>query len=134
MGTKASKEVDGKLEEAIDALCHYEMDSHRKDPVSDDSRDKSIRERMAAAKAKDQSSSSTLNALKEKLRSKVSFGLTYSILCYAHACPQPSPHGWSEPTNVVEFVLFKSLPDSSPIIVPRKCQPLASILVTDVLC
>jgi len=84
---KASKEVDGKLEEAIDALCHYEMDCHPRDPVSGDSRDKAIRERMAAAKAKDQSSSSTLNALKERLRSKVSVGLACSILSYAHTCP-----------------------------------------------
>jgi hypothetical protein len=134
VGTKASKEADGKLEEAIDALCRYEMDCHHKDPVSDDSFEKTIRERMAAAKAKDQSSSSTLNALKEKLRLKVSVGLACSIMSYAHTSPQPTPAGWSGPTRVVEFVLFKSLPDSSPIIVPRRCQPFASILVTEVPC
>ena len=67
------------LEEAINELCHYEMDCHRGGPVSDDSRNESIRERMAAAKAKDRPSSSTLNALKKKLRSKVRLGLAHPI-------------------------------------------------------
>lgn len=123
-----------KFEEAINALCRYEMDCHRKDIASDDSRNNLIRERMAAAKAKDQSSSGTLNALKARLGLKVSVGLAHSTLSFAHTLPQPTLDGWSEPTKVVEFVLFKSLPDSSPVIVPRKCQPFVSILVTDVLC
>ena len=68
-----------KLEEAINALCHYEMDCHHGVPASDDRRHMSIRERMTVAKAKDLPSSSTLNALKEKLRSKVRLGLAHSI-------------------------------------------------------
>ena len=75
------------MEEAINALCDYEMNCHLRDPMSDDSRDKVIRERMAVAKAKDQSSSSILNALKEKLRSKVSVEVAHSILSSAYTCP-----------------------------------------------
>jgi hypothetical protein len=71
-----------KLEEAINALCQYEIDCHRRDTVSGGSCNKRIRERMTAAKAKDQSASSTLNALKEKLRLKVSVGLAHSIFVF----------------------------------------------------
>jgi len=87
-----------KFEEAINALCHYEMNCHPKDPVSDGSRNTLIRERMAAARAKDQSSSSTLNALKDKLRSKVSVGLAPSIFVFCSYVPSADPR-WMVGTN-----------------------------------
>ena len=87
-----------KFEEAINALCHYEMDCHRKNPASDDSHNKLIRERMAAARAKDQSSSSTFNALKEKLRLKVSVGLAPYIFVFCSYAPSADP-GWMVGTN-----------------------------------
>jgi len=87
-----------KFEEAINALCHYEMDCHRKDMASDDSRNSFIRERMAAAKAKDQSSSSMLNALKEKLCSKVGVGPRPYIFVFCSYVPSADP-GWMVRTN-----------------------------------
>jgi hypothetical protein len=96
--TRTSKDVDMKLEEAICALCQYETDCHRKDSVSDDTCDKRIRERMAVAKAKDRSSLGALNALKEKLRSKVSVGPAHSIFVFCLYVPSADP-GWMVGTN-----------------------------------
>lgn len=87
-----------KLEEAINALCQYEIDCHRREPVSDDSCDKRIRERMTAAKAKDQSASGILNALKEKLRLKVSVELAHSIFVFRSYVPS-ADSGWMVATN-----------------------------------
>jgi len=60
---KTSKVVDERFEKAINALIDYEMDYHRDTG--------SVRERMDVAKAKDKTSSTILNALKEKLRMEV---------------------------------------------------------------
>jgi len=74
--TKTSKVVDERFEKAINAMIDYEMDCHRKTAASDGGRRaNSVRERMDAAKAKDKSSSTTLNALKEKARMKVRVAL-----------------------------------------------------------
>jgi hypothetical protein len=117
--TKASKQVNDNFERAIRALCDYERDCYLKDLVSDDRRGRTVRERMAAAKAKDKDSSTTLNALKERL-TKVRVAL--ATLPSAHTCPQPTPDGWSESQEVVTFFLFKSLPDNAPLVVQRECQ------------
>jgi len=63
---KTSKAVDEKFERAIEVLGHYETECH-----SGDGRSPIVLERMAKAKAKDMSSSTILNVLKEKLSLKV---------------------------------------------------------------
>jgi hypothetical protein len=119
--TKTSKVVDERFEKAINALIDYEMDCHRKTAAEDGRRTNSVRERMDAAKAKDKSSSSTLNALKEKSRMKVRVALAHVTLAFcSFACRQATPDEWSEPTQVVDFLLFKSLPDEAPIVVQRE--------------
>jgi hypothetical protein len=83
-GTKTSKMVDERFENAINALIGYEMDCHRQTAASDGGRRaNSVRERMDAAKAKDKSSSATLNTLKEKSRMKVRVAPAHvtSVLC-----------------------------------------------------
>ncbi|KAI9507836.1 hypothetical protein F5148DRAFT_1284720 [Russula earlei] len=99
---KTSAEVDNKFETAIDTLSAYEAVYHPKDSMSNDSHMKTVRERMTEATKKDKSSSGILNTLKEKLQMK------------------PAPDAWSEPTKVVEFLLFKSLPDDKPTIVKQE--------------
>ncbi|KAH9995276.1 hypothetical protein BJV77DRAFT_238691 [Russula vinacea] len=101
-GTKTSIEAVDRFRWATEVLHHYEMKWHPRDPSC--SKSLAVNERMAAAKAKDGSTSSTLNALKEKLRM------------------QPVPAGWKKPTTVVEFLLFKSLPDARPTLVKREHQ------------
>jgi hypothetical protein len=69
---KTSKVVDERFEKAINALIDYETDCHCNSAPSDGGRRaNSVRERMDAARAKDKSSSTTLNTLKEKSRMKV---------------------------------------------------------------
>ncbi|KAH9955998.1 hypothetical protein BC827DRAFT_1234259 [Russula dissimulans] len=89
---KVSKEVDERFEKAIESLSDYEKQYHFKETVT---------QTMAAAKAKDKSSLSAINTLKEKSGMK------------------PNPDGWSEPTTVVDFHLFKSLPDDNPTVVQQ---------------
>jgi hypothetical protein len=80
-GRKASRQVDEKFARAISALCDYEKDCYLKDRVSDDRRGHTVRERMAAAGAKDKGALSALNVLKEKLRStKVRVALHWYML------------------------------------------------------
>ena len=71
MVKKTSKEVDEKFERAIEVLSHYETECHPNKPVSPDGRSMTVLERMETAKAKDKSSSTILNVLKEKLSLKV---------------------------------------------------------------
>jgi hypothetical protein len=78
--TKTSKVVDEKFEKAINALSNYETDCHRRKPALDGSHTNTVHERMDAAKGKDKSSSTTLNALKERSRTKVRLALTLVIL------------------------------------------------------
>ena len=99
-------------------LHRYETKWHSRDPSC--SKFLTVSERMAAAKAKDGSTSSTLNALKEKLGMQVRF--RHATLASAHTDSQPVPAGWSKPTTVVEFILFKSLPDARPTLVKREHQ------------
>ena len=94
------------------------MKWHPRDPSC--SKSLTVNERMAAAKAKDGSTSSTLNTLKEKLRMQVRF--RHATLARAHTDSQPVPAGWSKPTTVVEFLIFKSLPDARPTLVKREHQ------------
>jgi hypothetical protein len=60
---KVSKEVDERFEKAIESLSDYEKQYHFKETVT---------QTMAAAKAKDKSSLSAINTLKEKSGMKVS--------------------------------------------------------------
>ncbi|KAH9955996.1 hypothetical protein BC827DRAFT_1271203 [Russula dissimulans] len=99
---KTSEVVDKKFEMAIEMLGRYETAYHPKDPTLDNGRAKTVRERMEEATTKDKSSSGILNTLKEKLRMK------------------PALDGESEPTTIVEFLLFKSLPDNNPTIVKQE--------------
>lgn len=94
------------------------MKWHPRDPSC--SKSLAVNERMATAKAKDGSTSSTLNALKEKLRMQVRF--RHATLASAYTDSQPVPAGWKKPTTVVEFLLFKSLPDARPTLVKREHQ------------
>jgi hypothetical protein len=59
---KSTKEADEKFARAVDGLSDYEKQCHSKETVS---------KKMAEAKAKDRSSLTSLNALKEKMRMKV---------------------------------------------------------------
>jgi hypothetical protein len=60
------------------------MHCHRKDPVLDGRRADTVRERMEAAKAKDKSYSSALNAMKERLRTKVRAAVAISTFPSDH--------------------------------------------------
>jgi hypothetical protein len=117
---KTTKQVDEKFEAATNALSRYEEDCRGRDPVPDHRRANTVRERMTTAKEKDKSSSNKLNAMKETLRMTVS--VAHAILPSAHTCPQPNPDGWSKPTEVVKFLIFKSLPDDAPVVVNRERQ------------
>ncbi|KAI9508736.1 hypothetical protein F5148DRAFT_1283672 [Russula earlei] len=70
--------------------------NHPKDPTSDASHMKTVRDRMTEATMKDKSSSGILNTLKEKLK--------------------PAPNAWSDPMTVVEFLLFESHPHDNPML------------------
>jgi len=110
--------VDERFERAIKSLSDYEKQYHFKETVT---------KTMAAAKAKDKSSLRAINTLKEKSGMKVRVACACACSSFALTpTPQPTPDGWSEPTTVVEFHLFKSLPDDSPIIVQRERQPTDS--------
>jgi hypothetical protein len=124
---KTSEVVDKKFEMAIEMLGRYETAYHPKDPTLDNGRAKTVRERMEEATTKDKSSSGILNTLKEKLRMKVRFAHPPS-LCRTHAYRQPALDGESEPTTIVEFLLFKSLPDNNPTIVKREYQLTDTVL------
>jgi hypothetical protein len=58
-GKKSSKEADSKFEIAIRMLSDYQREFH---PISD------VRERMAEARANDESASTVLSRLKERFR------------------------------------------------------------------
>jgi hypothetical protein len=66
---KTTKDADAKFKKATDALSAYEMRYHLRETVTDT---------MAEAKAKDKSSSTILNKLKETLRVR-----KYLDLCFA---------------------------------------------------
>ena len=71
---KTSKEADEKFKKAINALCHYEKEYHFK-PI--------VAQIISEAEAKDKSSSTTLNKMKEKLRVRKEFHATFAhILLY----------------------------------------------------
>ncbi|KAI9508729.1 hypothetical protein F5148DRAFT_1283665 [Russula earlei] len=74
--------------------------NHPKDPMSDGSHVKTVCDRMTEATTKDKSSLGILNTLKEKLK--------------------PAPDAWSDPTTVVEFLLFESLPHDNPTVVKQE--------------
>jgi hypothetical protein len=72
--TKTSKEADEKFRKAIETLSDYEMDYHSRCPASGGDESNAVHQRMKVASAKDKSSSTILNRLKESL--KVSEDLT----------------------------------------------------------
>src|SRR5712671_3037354 len=65
---QTSEVVDKKFEIAIEMLSGYETDHYPKGPTLDNSRAKTVRERMEEATTKDKCSSGILNKLKEKLK------------------------------------------------------------------
>lgn len=113
---RTSKEVDEKFERALEALGCYETD------LSDNGRTNTatVRERMKTAKAKDKSSSTTIFNLWKKMKLSPKVRLVRTTSPHANAKPQATEDERSEPTTIVEFLLLKSLPDNSPIIVKRK--------------
>ena len=114
--TKTSNETDAKFQKAIKTLSDYERNSHRKNPVSNSGRVKTVEERMEAATVNDKSSSTILNRLKEEavhVRGTYTFASSQSNTDF-----QLKP----EKTKTVEFHLHKSLPDKSPTIVKRECR------------
>jgi hypothetical protein len=72
---RPTKDVDEKFAKAIEVLGYYEKHHHPWHA-------RSVSERLAAAKAKDKSTSTVLNVLKEMLGQKVRLAhiLLYSIL------------------------------------------------------
>ena len=66
---KTSKEANEKFKKAIDALCDYEKEYHFK-PI--------VAQITAEAEAKDRSSTTTLNKMKEKLRVREEFQVTFA--------------------------------------------------------
>jgi hypothetical protein len=117
-GTKSSREAGEKFRKAIETLSEYEMDCYIRQPVSDGDGGNTVNRRMEVARAKDKSSSTILNRLKESLRVR-------EELTAAHT--SSAPHSNTnfqqtepDPTTIVEFLLHKSLPDTNPIIVKRK--------------
>ncbi|KAI0251685.1 hypothetical protein BJV78DRAFT_417870 [Lactifluus subvellereus] len=89
---KTSEEADVKFEEAVRLLSDYEKNYHFRPEATN------VAKRVGEAKLKDTSSSTIISKL-------------------FHA--KPTEDGYSEPTTVVEFLLHKSLPDSSPTIVTQ---------------
>ena len=76
---KTPKDVDEKFKKAIEALSAYEKRCHPRETVSKKNvAKKTVAEKMAEAGAKDKSSSTTLNRLKEKLLVRVKPAL---LLC-----------------------------------------------------
>lgn len=112
---KPSKDVDKKFARAIEVLSHYEEHHH---PRHANAKTASVSERMVAAKDKDKSTSTVLNVLKEMLCQKVR--LAHIIPHHTNTITQAADDKQSEPTTVVEFLLFKSLPDKNPTIVRRE--------------
>jgi hypothetical protein len=103
---KTSKVVDERFEKAINALIDYEMDCHRKIAVSDGGRranSLSVRERMDPARAKDKSSSTTLNALKEKSRMKVRIALAHVTSAYSFPVSQFQKNGRNQRKSSTSF-------------------------------
>ncbi len=114
--TKTSNEADAKFQKAVKTLSDYERNSHRKNPVSNSGRVKTVEERMEEATVNDKSSSTILNRLKEEavhVRGAYTFASSQSNTDF-----QLKP----EKTKAVEFHLHKSLPDKSPTIVKRECR------------
>jgi len=125
-GTKTSKEADEKFRKAIETLSDYEMDYHDGRPTSDGDDSNTVHRRIEVANAKDKSSSTILNRLKESL--KVRRGPRTFASSHFNTNFQPLE---AEPTTTVEFLLHRSLPDKSPTIVKRKQnKDLSSSLVT----
>jgi len=114
--TKTSNETDAKFQKAIKTLSDYERNSHRKNPVSNSGRVKTVEERMEAATVNDKSSSTILNRLKEEA--------VHVRGAYTFASSQSNTDSQLKPekTKTVEFHLHKSLPDKSPTIVKRECR------------
>ena len=112
-GTKTSKEADEKFRMTIETLSDYEMDYHARRLTSDGDDSDTVHRRMEVANAKDKSSSTILNRLKESL--KVREGPRTFASSDTNFQPLEA-----EPTTTVEFLLHKSLPDKSPTIVKRK--------------
>ena len=119
---KTSKEVDEKLERAIEVLSHYETEYHPNKPVSCDGRSLTVLERMATAKAKEKRSSTIWNAFKEKLSLRVRFCVYNTSRNDTNNHRKATKEEQPEPTTVVEFLLLKSLPDKCPTIVKRECR------------
>ncbi|KAI0287771.1 hypothetical protein BC826DRAFT_738940 [Russula brevipes] len=100
VASKTSRDVDDKFDEAFRVLGSYEREFHSRETIA---------ERMAAAKAKDKSCSTTLKRVLKKLSLK--------------ATEDVPP----EPTTVVEFLLLKCLPDDSPTVVRQVLSRKSSL-------
>ena len=74
--------MDQKLKWATDVLHDHGADWHPKDSSCDKSKFLTVKERMADAKAKDGSTSSILDTLKEKFLNQVRF--KHTTLACAH--------------------------------------------------
>jgi hypothetical protein len=116
--TGASTQADEKFKDAIDVLVAFERDFSSAEPVLDQQRD-GIASRMAAAMAKDRSRSNHRN---------VSVRLPLVTLPLAADEPQSTSNQWPGEQRVVEFVLFRSLPDDKPIVVLRECGLFVFVL------
>jgi len=101
--TKTSPQADEKFEEAVTVLVAFENE-----PVSDQQRD-GIASRMAAARWRDRSKSNYRNSTSN----------------------QQSEQQQRQQQRVVEFVLFRSLPDDNPVVVKQvldSCSSLQEVL------
>jgi hypothetical protein len=100
--SKKSEEADNKFKMAVEALSRHEK---KKSPSRE-----TVATTMEAAKARDKSSLTFLNKMKEKLPRKLRIGKSSTD-------PQPPVE---VPTRTVEFLIHKSLPDRNPTVVKSK--------------
>jgi hypothetical protein len=113
---KSSEQVDKNFEAAIKALDGYHVKYHPERSPSN------LCDRMAEARENDQSSSATLNRLKETFCVREKF--PPSIRRYPDTTDsQPIE---PQPTRIVEFLIHKSLPDRHPTSVKRMCRLVKS--------
>ena len=110
--------MDEKFKKAIRALIAYGAKYY---PYKD------VAERMEKAKAVDKSSLKLLNRLKENFLVRELAHLLSSCRD-TNADSQPLKE---ELTKIVEFHLYKSLPDKSPTIVKRELTLSRSSMVSD---
>jgi hypothetical protein len=121
---KTSKTADWAFKRAIDELARYEMECH----TSQRRRIVNVKERMAAAKAKDITFSSVWDFLKNMFSPKVRLG-RIQLFHLINNCFQATDNKHPEPTKVVEFLLLRSLPDPRPIVVKREHKIRSQFLI-----